>query len=171
MSQQESRKRSIVWNSFILDPEDDWYVRCTICGARLYRGVSKSTTGMLRHLKLTHNTESDDENLSPATPNENRRKRVRLDSNASTLSINPVTIPRVAMKERASQIKLALTVLCGVEALPLDFVQSSSFHSFCSVSTADILGLLPTADEIRDNLIVLSERVKQNVYYYFIIII
>lgn len=166
MSQFDNRKRSYVWNSFLIDNENELYVRCTLCGMRLYRGPTKTTTGMIRHLKLTHNIDDNDDYKIPDDNNNNtNRKRIKTNEYNSQYSINPVNMARIPAKERMEQIKLSLSVLCAVEAVPLDFISSSAFHSFCSISSGDICAILPNSDQIHDNIVLISERVKQNVYF------
>lgn len=147
-------RRSTVWENFIVDSHNETYAICTLCGHNVFRGKCKSTTAMRRHLQLKHGknmgipykkpTEHSTFNISSVYPYPN--------------TVMPSIVPKVS-KQRDAQLALRLVIMCSMECLPFDFIQSQSFSSFCSTAGISENFTIPTDDNMKSCLLGFSNQI------------
>lgn len=128
-------RRSSVWENFIVDSKDECYSICTLCGNSVFRGKSKSTTAMRRHLQLKHG-----KNMNIPIKNDNE-------------NLNCKTI-----KYKSNQISNKLITLFSIECLPFNLIQTKSFLSFCNVSGISNITPIPNDDSVRASLLSISNQ-------------
>lgn len=147
-------RRSAVWENFIVDSHNDTYAICTLCGHNVFRGKCKSTTAMRRHLQLKHGknmgiqykrpTEHSNFNISTVYPYPN--------------TIMPTVVSKVS-KQRDAQLALRLVIMCSMECLPFDFIQTPTFSSFCTTAGISENFTIPTDDNMKSCLLGFSNQI------------